>query len=154
VTPALLTALILALAAAPAGPAAASDTEWVVAVLPSGEELGLELAVDPASRARGYMYREEVGSNEGMLFVFERSERHGMWMKNCNVALDILWLDENLRVLEVAANRQPCTPGEFCPTASPLRPARYVLELAAGSAERQGLRPGSRVILLSELPQP
>jgi len=126
---------------------------WAAAVLPSGEEFSLELAVAPETRARGYMFREEVGPREGMLFVFDTVERHGIWMRNCKVALDIVWLDDDLRVLEVAAGLQPCAPGARCPTARPLRPARYVLEVAAGNAARNGLEPGARIELLTEIPR-
>lgn len=126
--------------------------EWGVAVLPSGEEISLELAVDPVRRALGYMYREVVGPREGMLFVFESPGRHGIWMKNCKVSLDVIWLDDELRVLEVAAGQEPCPPDRPCPSVAPLRPAHYVLELAAGGAKRHGLRPGAQVVLLTELP--
>jgi len=126
---------------------------WAAAVLPSGAEFSLELAVAPETRARGYMFREEIGPREGMLFVFETVERHGIWMRNCKVALDIVWLDEDLRVLEVAADRQPCAPDARCPTVRPLRPARYVLEVAAGNAGRNGLEPGARIELLTEIPR-
>jgi uncharacterized membrane protein (UPF0127 family) len=127
---------------------------WAVAVLPSGEEFSLELAIDPAKRALGYMYREEVGPNEGMLFIFETVERHGIWMKNCKVALDLVWLDERLRVLEVAPDQQPCDPNDRCPTVQPLKAARYVLEVSAGNAQRHGLVPGARLVMLTELPSP
>jgi uncharacterized membrane protein (UPF0127 family) len=145
----LLVLASLAIAPAPAG----EIDGWAVAVLPSGAEFSLELAVRPETRVRGYMFREEVGPREGMLFVFEAVERHGIWMRNCEVALDIVWLDENLRVVEVAADRQPCPQGGRCPTVRPLRPARYVLEVAAGNAARHGLVPGARVELLTEIPR-
>jgi uncharacterized membrane protein (UPF0127 family) len=127
--------------------------DWTVAILPSGEEFSLELAVDPEKRALGYMFRDEVGPNEGMLFVFESVERHGIWMKNCRVALDLIWLDERFRVLEVAPDQQPCSPDRRCPTVQPLKAARYVLEVAAGNAKRHGLVPGAQITILTELPR-
>ena len=68
-------------------------------MLPSGEEFSLEVVIDPMDRAMGYMFREEVGPNDGMLFIFETVDRHGFWMKNCKVALDIVWLDEQFRII-------------------------------------------------------
>ena len=50
--------------------------EWAVAVLPDGKELSLEIAGDKATRQRGYMFREQVADNEGMLFLFGRDGRH------------------------------------------------------------------------------
>lgn len=148
----MLIGLLLLAAQAPEAPVAAADG-WAVAVLPSGAEFSLELAVKPETRARGYMYREEVGPEEGMLFIFEAAGRHGIWMRNCEVALDIIWLDAELRVLEIAAEQQPCPPEARCQTIWPLRAASYVLELSAGNAARNGLVPGARVELLTEIPR-
>lgn len=147
----MLTACLLAAGAVWLAPHARGADGWAVAVLPSGAEFSLELAVAPRTRALGYMFRDEVGPREGMLFVFESADRHGIWMRNCKVALDIVWLDEDLRVLEVAPDQRPCPPEGDCPSALPLRPARYVLEVAAGNAARHGLEPGARVELLTEI---
>jgi uncharacterized membrane protein (UPF0127 family) len=148
-----ITPVLIAVLAVGALPAASYAAGWAVAVFPSGEEFSLEVVIDPMDRARGYMYREEVGPNEGMLFIFEERDRHSIWMKNCLVALDIVWLDESFRVVDVAPDLQPCDPDRRCPSALPLKPARYVLEVAAGNAKRHGLQPGARVNILSELPE-
>ena len=148
----LLALAILAVAMTPAR--AGSPAKWAAAVLPSGEEFSLEVVTESRERALGYMFREQVGPTDGMLFIFDTVERHGFWMKNCKVALDIVWLDDRFAVLEVARDQQPCLPGSPCPTVTPLKPARYVLEVAAGNAPRHGLKPGARVIILSELPEP
>lgn len=131
---------------------AAEPPRSAVAVFPSGDEFMLELAVTPEQRRTGYMYREEVGPLDGMLFLFGTDEPHGIWMKNCRVALDIIWLDRDFRVVHVAPDRQPCPEGGECPSAYPLRPARYVLELAAGRAAETGLAPGDTVVVLSDPP--
>jgi hypothetical protein len=123
---------------------------WAVAVLPSGHEFSLEIAADSASRERGYMGRERVGPREGMLFVFEADAPHAFWMKNCRVALDMIWLDRSRRVVWIAADRQPCPEAGECPTIAPPSPARYVLELAAGTAALEKLRTGDDVVILGE----
>jgi uncharacterized membrane protein (UPF0127 family) len=143
-----LTAILLYLALAAAAP------RWAVAVLPSGAEFTLEIASDPAARARGYMGREAVGSHEGMLFVFEEAGRHAFWMKDCRVRLDIVWLDATLRVVDVARDRPPCPGGGECPEVVPLEAAKYVLEFAGGTARREGLKTGDRVVVLAEPPLP
>ena len=131
-------------------PIAAQAPEWAVAIFPSGTEFNLEIAAKPGKRALGYMFRERVGPNEGMLFIFDAADRHGIWMKNCKVALDIIWLDEQLRVVEIARNRQPCPESGECPSVAPFRPARYVLEVAAGVTAKEGLEPGDTLVILSE----
>ena len=126
----------------------AVDQEWAVAMSPNGSEFTLELAITPEQRRRGYMFREHVGPSEGMLFLFERDDRHSIWMKNCRVALDILWLDASYRVVHRVTGAQPCVEGQPCPSMVPPVPARYVLELAPGSADRAELEPGAKVVIL------
>ena len=135
-----------------AGIVGSEGGSWAVAVLPSGHEYRLEVAADDASRQRGYMFREQIGPRDGMLFVFESSARHSFWMKNCKVALDILWLDEAYRVVHVAADQPPCPLEGPCLPILPLAPARYVLEFPAGTAAREGLAGGSTIVVLSNPP--
>jgi uncharacterized membrane protein (UPF0127 family) len=132
------------------GAEGAGPTDWAVAVLPSGHEYSLEIAADAASRERGYMGRERVGPREGMLFIFDADAPHAFWMKNCKVALDMVWLDRSRRVVWVAADQKPCPEAGECPTIAPPAPARYVLELAAGTAAREKLRAGDDVVILGE----
>jgi uncharacterized membrane protein (UPF0127 family) len=126
----------------------ATPSAFRSAVFPSGASFALEIAADPATRAKGYMYREHVGAGEAMLFVFDTSGFWDFWMKNCEVALDIIWLDDGLRVVDIAHDRPPCAAEGPCPRQQPLRAARYVLEVAAGTARREGLRLGDTLVLL------
>ncbi len=128
----------------------AGTPEWKVAVFPSGAEFSLELAADDAARARGYMFRERVGPREGMLFVFDEPGHHSIWMKNCKVSLDIVWLDAVFRVVEIAHDLQPCPQRGPCPSSVPMRSASYVLEVAGGTARREGLETGDVIVLLEE----
>jgi uncharacterized membrane protein (UPF0127 family) len=124
--------------------------EWAVAILPSGAEYQLELAISVEDRARGYMYRKKIGEHEGMMFFFDTPGRHGFWMKNCLVSLDIIWIDEDLQVVHIAANVPPCPESGPCPSTVPLRAGKFVLEFAAGTAAAQGLHVGDRVVILAE----
>jgi uncharacterized membrane protein (UPF0127 family) len=148
----LVCAIVLSLLTS--GVARATDVEWALARLPSGAQLQLEVARDEATRRRGYMYRERVGPREGMLFVFEQDGRHGIWMKNCRVPLDIVWLDPDFRVVHVAFEQQPCPASGACPSILPLGAARYVLEVAGGVARAEGLVRGDRLTLIVEPPSP
>ena len=134
------------------GTAAGGSVDWAVAVFPSGAEFALEIAADPAARRLGYMHRERVGSDEGMLFLFDGPGRHSIWMKNCRVSLDIIWLDATWEVVEIAHQRPPCPDQGECPGIAPMRMARYVLEVAGGIARQHGLEIGDRIELLSEPP--
>ena len=124
--------------------------DWAVAVFPSGEEFSLEIAADDESRAYGYMYREKIAANEGMLFIFDQPGPYTFWMRNCKIALDIIWLDEGLRVVEIAHDQKPCPDDGECPSVGPMRAARYVIEVAGGTAKREGLEVGDRMTILAE----
>jgi hypothetical protein len=88
-----------------------------------------------------------------MLFVFGRSDFHGIWMKNCKFPIDIVWLDEERKVVHVAESVPPCKPelGDRCPSYEPLRRAAYVVELNAGQARREKVTLGA--MLAFELPR-
>ncbi len=131
---------------------AAPAARWAVAVLPSGHEFALEVAADNLARQRGYMGREKIGPREGMIFVFDDDERHSFWMKDCKVALDIVWLDRNLRVVWVAVDRQPCPASGDCPSIVPPLSARYVVEFAAGTVTTESLHPGEAIVVLADPP--
>ena len=144
----LLATVISAVNAATAAPA----PRWAVAVLPSGHEFALEVAADDLARQRGYMGREKIGPRDGMIFVFDDNGRHSFWMKDCKVALDMVWLDVNLRVVWTAVNRTPCPANGECPSIAPPFPARYVLEFAAGTVTAESLHAGDAVVVLSDPP--
>ena len=115
--------------------------------LPSGKVLKVEVMVEDADRALGLMFRSSLPADRGMLFVFERADFHGIWMKNCRFPIDILWLDADKRIVHVQEAAPPC-PKELqdrCPVYSPLRKAAYVVELNAGQARREGAVVGGAV---------
>jgi uncharacterized membrane protein (UPF0127 family) len=131
---------------------AQAPPDWAVAVFPSGAEFSLEIAATPQQRQLGYMHREKIPANEGMLFLFDEPQRHGIWMRNCRAALDIIWLDKSLRVVEIFADAQPCPAEGPCPSMQPMQVADYVLEVAAGRAAAEKLRPGDLLVIHAEPP--
>lgn len=147
-----LRSILLAVVAGATPAHAALAPRWAVGVLPSGHEFALEVAADEATRAKGYMGRAVVGPREGMIFVFDTDARHSFWMKNCRVALDLIWLDADQRVVWVEANRKPCPAEGDCPSIVPMAPARYVLEFAAGTAAAESLKAGDSIVVLSDPP--
>lgn len=119
--------------------------------LPDGAAITAELAVTDAERARGLMFREGINPDQGMLFVFAEEGVHSFWMKNTKIALDMLWLDRDRRVIHIEEDVPPCLE-DPCPSYGPGRPALFVLELKAGSARAHGLKPADRIeFILPEL---
>ena len=120
-------------------------TDWLVprahVRLPSGIQLAVAVADTPPTRARGLMFRESLGDVEGVLFVFDEADRHAFWMRNTLLPLDIAWLDDDGRVVTIAAEVQPCRLPP-CPRFRPSAPVRYVLETVAGRLRREGVDEG------------
>jgi uncharacterized membrane protein (UPF0127 family) len=110
--------------------------------LPSGKVLQVEVMVKDGDRAMGLMFRPSLPEDHGMLFVFEELGFHGIWMKNCRFPIDILWLDEKLRVVHRYEGAPPCKT-EPCPVYEPLQQALYVVELSAGQARREKVSLGT-----------
>ncbi len=101
----------------------------------------VETVNTPELRTLGLSGRQSLGNNEGMLFVFdEPSISYCFWMKDMNFSLDMIWLTEDKKVINIARNVSPDTyPDEnFCPEA----PAKYVLEVNANRAMELGISPG------------
>jgi len=111
-----------------------------------GHHFAAELATDDASRQRGLMMRTSLASDHGMLFVFPRSGPQGFWMKNTLIPLDMLYFDDQRRLVSTQADVPPCR-ADPCPTYPSSGPARYVLELAAGTARRIGAQPGDELVI-------
>lgn len=87
------------------------------------------------------MHRQRMDEDAGMLFLFDRSSVQSFWMKNTLIALDMIFIDENLRVVGVVENAEPLTLGPRTVGA----PSRHVLEVNAGVAARHGIATGTVV---------
>lgn len=93
----------------------------------------VELAETPEERAIGLMNRTFLAGDNGMLFIFPKSGYYGFWMKNTLIPLDIIWINENLEIVDIVT-AQPC--GEVCHAYKPDEKAEYVLEINAGMASK------------------
>ena len=118
-----------------------------------GRKLTVEVARTDFQRARGLMLRTQVPEGTGMLFVFEDDQPRGFWMKNTKTPLDILYFDENRRLVAMWQDVPPCTQ-DPCPTYPSRVAVRYVLEVKGGGSKTMGLREGDVFTLAQPLPHP
>ncbi len=118
-------------------------------VFPNGAEVQAELAITPAERATGLMFREGLLPGEGMLFIFEEADFHSFWMFNMKFSIDIIWLSPEKSIVHIEHSVPPCTE-EPCPTYQPMQKALYVIEVPAGFAKKESLRLGMKVLLEME----
>jgi uncharacterized protein len=97
----------------------------------------VEIAEKDSQRIKGLSGREEIGENKGMFFKFDQEDYWSIWMKEMLFPLDIVWLDQNLTVVDIRENVSPETyPEAFLPQ----KPAKYVLEINAGLCEKHGIK--------------
>jgi uncharacterized membrane protein (UPF0127 family) len=133
-------ALVLALAAGaclaqPSGPALPK-----VQLTAGMYLIQAEVAADFGSRAQGLMYREEMPSNAGMLFIFDEPGDQCMWMKNTLIPLSVAFMDDAGTIINIE-DMAPQTLDSHCAR----RPARYALEVNRGWFAARGIKPGSRL---------
>jgi uncharacterized membrane protein (UPF0127 family) len=136
---AVLVVVGFAVASAPAGAASFQPLEIVTK---NGVQVfSVEMATTDEEKQTGLMYRKELADGKGMLFDFKPEQEVSMWMKNTYVSLDMIFIRADGRILRIAENTEPLSTKII----SSQGPARAVLEVVAGTAQKYGIRPGDRV---------
>ena len=105
-----------------------------------GKTIKVEVARTGKEQERGLMFRERMGKDEGMLFVYEREERLSFWMKNTRLPLSIAFMDKGGRIVDI----QDMEPFSL-ETHTSAHPARYALEMNRGWFAREGIKVGDLV---------
>jgi uncharacterized membrane protein (UPF0127 family) len=106
----------------------------------------IEIRDTKEERAEGLMNIEELDEKKGMLFVFDDSSIYSFWMKNTLIELDIIWINENLEIVWIAKNVNPCEE-DPCPSYKPQENAKYVLEINAGLSEKHRFKVNDTVTI-------
>jgi uncharacterized membrane protein (UPF0127 family) len=106
----------------------------------AGKKLVAEVAATPEQRSIGLMYRFSLRPDHGMIFVFDRAEPQGFWMKNTYIPLSIAFIGADGRILNIAdmAPRDESTHWSS-------GPAQFALEMRRGWFAERGIGPGDRV---------
>lgn len=111
------------------------------AILHLGEgKFTARIADTDASRIKGLSGTDSLPRDHAMVFIFEENTRHGIWMKDMNYSIDIVWLDEAKQVVDYVTNVPPSS----YPNKSffPREDARYVVELNSGVVKDKGIKVG------------
>jgi uncharacterized membrane protein (UPF0127 family) len=107
--------------------------------------LKLEISDTPSKREKGLSGRESIDSNTAMIFIFNKADYHGIWMKDMNFPIDIIWISETMQVVHVEEYVYPDTYPEIF---KPSQKAKYILEVDAGFADKEGIKITDLVTLL------
>lgn len=118
----------------------ASNFRQTVPLTLGSGSYSLWLADDQVERENGLSGVEDLGVNGGMLFDFKEEQHWGIWMKDMKIPLDIIWLDRGKKVVFIKQNVSPDL--GTSEVMHPKVPARYVIELQAGSVKQAGIKVG------------
>ena len=99
-----------------------------------------ELALTPEQRQKGLMFRRDLGSHEGMLFVFDAPSPQCFWMKNTPTPLTIAFLADDGTIVNLA-DMKPFDEASHCSA----KPVRLVLEMNQGWFAKRGIKPGFKL---------
>jgi uncharacterized membrane protein (UPF0127 family) len=107
----------------------------------AGDETFTLLVADtPAKQTLGLGKRDKLPEEFGMLFPYsDESDKRCFWMKDMRFDIDMIWLDENKKIVTIERGvSSDSYPSTFCPT----EPAQYIVELNDGEADKAGLQVG------------
>ena len=65
------------------------------------KEIDIEIADTAYERKQGLMFRKSMQEDQGMLFIYEKEDLRGMWMKNTYVSLDILFINGKYEIIRI-----------------------------------------------------
>jgi uncharacterized membrane protein (UPF0127 family) len=99
-----------------------------------------EVAQTEAEREQGLMFREKMGDNEGMLFLFGTPAGVCMWMKNTLIPLSVAFMDEKGEVINIEEMKEQ-TLDSHCAK----RAAVYALEMNKGWFKQKNIKPGTKI---------
>lgn len=119
-------------------------------VVVKGQHFLAEVARTPEEQQRGLMYRQQLAKDRCMFFLYGEEGYHSIWMKNCLISLDVVWVKADGTVVETAHNVPPVSsmwngPDEKIPTYGGKVASRHFVELPSGTLKRLGLKTGDRI---------
>jgi uncharacterized protein len=143
-SPMLLPAAVRAAYQEPTGPQPELPKEKLTIVTHDGKrhEFSVEMAMTPEQQTVGMMFRANIPDGTGMFFDWGTPRPQTMWMRNCPVGEDMLFIGEDGVIRHIAERTVP----QSLATISSGVPVRATLEVAAGTAEKLDIRVGDKVL--------
>lgn len=126
-------------------PKTAEKTPETVKTLKIGKNiLNIEVADTNAERIQGLSGKQGLAENESMLFVFDTEGYYGIWMKDMNFSIDIVWLDKNKKIIHIEKDVSPETYPKIFYALKNGQPilSLYVLETSAGFLAQNNIQIG------------
>ncbi len=111
-------------------------------VILGGKVFRMDIADSYAVQERGLSGHKPLLDDQGMIFIFPRSDIYYFWMKGMLYPLDIIWVDQNFKIIHIEKSLSSDT---YPKTFGPSSPSLYVLEISAGESLKLGLKIGDSV---------
>ena len=103
-------------------------------------------------RVRGLMFEDQLPYDQGMIFVFEKSGIYSLWMLNMQFSLDMIWFDQDGKVVHIEKDVPPCKTAleiTTCQSIIPDEEAVYVLEVTSGFVDQNNITKDSILNIIS-----
>jgi uncharacterized membrane protein (UPF0127 family) len=104
-------------------------------------KIDIQIARNEYDRELGLMFRKSMNENQGMLFIFPDERIRNFWMRNTEIPLDMIFINDSKTILNIAKNTIPYSDTSY----SSAGPARYVLEVNGGFTEKHKINRGVKV---------
>jgi uncharacterized protein len=119
-------------------------------VVAKGQRFLAEVALTPQEQMRGLMYRQYLAKDRCMIFIYDEDSQHTIWMKNCLISLDVVWVKEDGTIVEIVDRVPPLSPmfkgpDSEAPTYGGKVMSRHFIEFPVGTVKRLGLKVGDRI---------
>ncbi|MBD3299985.1 MAG: DUF192 domain-containing protein [Candidatus Moranbacteria bacterium] len=105
------------------------------------KKVNIEIAETQKERTQGLMNRKKMKESQAMFFIMPDYKQQSFWMKDTYIALDLIFLDENLKIVKIQKNNPPLStkpiPSE--------KKAKYVTETTAGFCDKHKIKEGDSV---------
>lgn len=107
------------------------------------KQLEIETAISSYEQQTGLMYRKSMREDRGMLFIYEEEiPRPNFYMKNTYIALDLVYINKNNKVVDIQRDAKPLDETNIPSNVA----SQYVLEINGGRAKLWNLKKGDFVI--------
>lgn len=102
------------------------------------KQIDVELAETPDTRHTGLMYRNNMEESQGMLFIFDKEEPQGFYMKNTIMPLDIIFINSKKEIVKIYKHTTPYSEDDL----PSIKPILYVVEVKAGFTDKYNIKEG------------
>jgi len=108
----------------------------------------ITVASTQTAREQGLSGKSELGTDQALLLVFPSEDKWGIWMKNMNFPIDVVWLNKEKKVVYIKKN----VPfDDQTKIYKPEKPAQYVVELPSGTSTAKSIAIGRVAIFQNNI---